>query len=163
LVLLAHLNSNHFCICAKTQLHMFQFYISWVIVCKNYIFSLYALPPSHYDDDGECGGDLTTNGWMFNTLELFVFLNFSFGFFFFNNFASSFYLCLCSFFYVSFSLTTLYNFTITHFALMLLCILELLKHTQLLTTNKLWQLFRFFVLKLPAHCIHFMTCSLSFN
>ncbi len=86
--------------------------ISWIIMCINYIFSLYVLPSSHYEYDGECCGDLTTNGWMFNTLELFVLLNFSFASFFLNSFVSSSYLCLCSFFYGSFSLITLCNFSI---------------------------------------------------
>jgi hypothetical protein len=36
-------------------------YISWIIVCANYIFSLYTLPFSHFEDDGECSDDLTTN------------------------------------------------------------------------------------------------------
>jgi hypothetical protein len=36
-------------------------YILWIIVYANYIFSLYILPSSHFEDDGEWDGDLTTN------------------------------------------------------------------------------------------------------
>jgi hypothetical protein len=36
--------------------------ISWIIICTNYIFSLYTFPSAHSEDDDECGGDLTTNG-----------------------------------------------------------------------------------------------------
>jgi hypothetical protein len=42
--------------------------MSWIIVCKNYIFTLYVFPSKHSEDD-ECGGDLTavmdraTNKW----------------------------------------------------------------------------------------------------
>jgi hypothetical protein len=33
----------------------------WIIVCTNYIFTLYVFPSTHSEDD-ECGGDLTANG-----------------------------------------------------------------------------------------------------
>jgi hypothetical protein len=36
--------------------------ISWIIICTNYIFSLYTFPFAHSEDDDECDGDLTTNG-----------------------------------------------------------------------------------------------------
>jgi hypothetical protein len=36
-------------------------YILWIIVYANYIFSLYTLLSSHFENDGECNDDLTTN------------------------------------------------------------------------------------------------------
>jgi hypothetical protein len=36
-------------------------YISRIIVCANYIFSLYVFPSTHSEDDDECGSDLITN------------------------------------------------------------------------------------------------------
>jgi hypothetical protein len=40
--------------------------MSWIIICANYIFSLYAFPYAHSEDDDECGDDLTANNWIFN-------------------------------------------------------------------------------------------------
>ncbi len=53
-------------------------YISWIIVCKNCIFSLYVLTSSHFENDGECNNDLIANGWMFNIPTCFTLLNYSF-------------------------------------------------------------------------------------
>jgi hypothetical protein len=36
-------------------------FISWIIVYTNCIFSLYVFPCAHFEDDDECGGDLTAN------------------------------------------------------------------------------------------------------
>ncbi len=47
--------------------------MSWIIVCANYIFSLYAFLFAHSKDDDECDGDLTTNNWIFNTPSLYAF------------------------------------------------------------------------------------------
>jgi hypothetical protein len=80
-------------------------YISWIIVCVNCIFSLYALPFSHSENDGECDDNLITNDWMFNILMH----------------CSSF-LHLCSLFCASFSLATFYNFSIMLSTLMFLWI-----------------------------------------
>jgi hypothetical protein len=46
-------------------------YISWIIIWANYILLLYAFPSAHFKDDDECGGNFTTNGWIFNTFFLY--------------------------------------------------------------------------------------------
>jgi hypothetical protein len=110
-------------------------YVTWIIICANYIFSLYAFPFTHSEDDDECSGDLTDNGWIFNTPSFFVIPNYSYTFVLLNNSTSSSYLRLCSLLCVSFSFVILYNFSIALFAFMLLRTLELWKRTQLPTTN----------------------------
>jgi hypothetical protein len=52
--LLLHLHKN-------SITNVLVLYISWIIICTNCIFSLYILPFSHFEDDGECSNDLTTN------------------------------------------------------------------------------------------------------
>ncbi len=89
--------------------------MSWIIICVNYIFSLYAFPSTHSEDDDECGGDLTTNSWIFNTLLL-AFLNSSSTYVLFNKSTSSSCLHLCSLFCASFSLAIHYSFSIALFA-----------------------------------------------
>ncbi len=101
-------------------------YILWIIVCENYISSLYALPSSHFKDDGECDNDLTTNNWMFSILAHFAFLNSSSTSIFLNNSTSSSCFCLCFLFFTSFSFVIIYNFSI---ALLTLILLEHKKHT----------------------------------
>ncbi len=137
-------------------------YISWIIVCENYISSLYALPSSHFKDDGECDNDLTTNNWMFRILTHFAFLNFSFTSIFLNNSTSSSCLCLCFFFFTSFSFVTIYNFSIA------LSTFILLKHKKHITSDNKWKQLSIvtpfiFVLELPVHPIHFLAYLPSFN
>ncbi len=108
--------------------------MSWIIVYSNYIFSLYAFPSTHSEDDDECGGDLTTNVWIFNT-PLSIFRNSSSTSIFFNNSASSSYLHLCSFLCASFSLAIHYNFSNAFSTLITLWTPKLQKCTQLPTTN----------------------------
>ncbi len=49
-------------------------FMFWIIICANCIFSLYAFPSTHFEDDDECGGNLTTNGWIFN-IHFFLFFS----------------------------------------------------------------------------------------
>jgi hypothetical protein len=50
-------------------------FMSWIIICTNYIFTLYAFPFAHSKDDDECGDDLLANGWIFNIPSLSTLLN----------------------------------------------------------------------------------------
>jgi hypothetical protein len=93
--------------------------------CKLYL--LIICLPFHKDDD-ECGDDLTSNGWIFNTPFLITLHNSSSTFVFFNNFASSSCLCLCSFLYTSLSLVIFYSFLMVLSAFMLLWTPKLWKH-----------------------------------
>jgi hypothetical protein len=70
-------------LCKNSISDVLVLYISWIIIYANCIFSLYTLPSSHFEDDGECGGDLTTNGWIFNTPSHYVLFN-SYSIFFFS-------------------------------------------------------------------------------
>jgi hypothetical protein len=81
-------------------------------------------------------------------------------FFFFNSFVSFSYFRLCLLLCASFSLATLYNFSITLSALMLLCILELQKHTTFDSKRKQISIVIpfFSILELLIHHIHFLTC-----
>jgi hypothetical protein len=67
----------------------------WIIVYAKCIFSLYAFPFKHLDNDDECGGNLKANGWIFNTPSYFAILNSFSTFVLLNNFTSSSYFCLC--------------------------------------------------------------------
>jgi len=141
-------------------------YILWIIICTNYIFSLYVFPSTHSENDDECGNDLTTNDWIFNKPSNFTLFNSSFASFFLNNSTSSSCFCLCSLFCTSFSSIILYSFLIAFFALMFLWSPELWKRSQLPTRNKKTTFDGyaiFFVLEHFAHCIHFFTYPLFFN
>ncbi len=130
------LHANVFCFYAKIESeNVLVIFISRFIICANCIFSLYAFPFTHFEDDEECNNDLTTNGWIFDMPSCFALHNSFFVFILFNNFSSS-YLHLCSLLYTSFSFVILYSFSITLFALMLMRTLELWKCSQLPTTNK---------------------------
>jgi len=37
-------------------------FMFWIIICANYIFTLYAFLSAHPEDDDECDGNLTANG-----------------------------------------------------------------------------------------------------
>jgi hypothetical protein len=98
-----------------------------IIICRSCIFSLYIFLFAHFEDDDECSGNLTTNGWIFNMTSRFVFFNFSYAFIFLNNFVFSFCLCLCSFLCASFFFVIFYSFSIALSTLMMLW------------TSKLWK------------------------
>jgi hypothetical protein len=117
--------------------------ISWIIIYANCIFSLYAFSSTHSEDDDECDGDLTANGWIFNTPSHFVLVNCSFTSILLNNFASSSCLCLCSLLYASFPLLFV---TISQSTFMLMWSPKLRKCSQLSTRNKnhFWWLHHFF-------------------
>jgi hypothetical protein len=108
-------------LCKNSIVDVPDLYIFWIIVCANCISSLYILPSSPYEDDGECSADLITNGWMFHIPTLLALFNSSFVYLFFNNSTSSSYLRMCSFFCTSFSFVTFCNFSI---ALFVLCFYE---------------------------------------
>jgi hypothetical protein len=94
-------------------------FMSWIIICVNYIFTLYTFPFAHSENDDECGSDLITNNWIFN-IHFSALLNSYFTFVIFNNFTSSSCLCLCSFFCACFSLAIHCSFSIALSALILL-------------------------------------------
>jgi hypothetical protein len=75
--------------------------MSWIIVCTNYIFSLYAFPSAHSEDDDECNGNFIANSWIFNMPSFSTLLNSSFTYVLINNCTSSSCLHLCSLFYAS--------------------------------------------------------------
>lgn len=83
------------------------------------------------------GGDLITDGWMFNIPAHFTLFNYSFTSSFFNTSTSSSFLHLCSLFYDSLSLATFCNFSIALSTFMLMWTPKLWKHTQLLITNEI--------------------------
>jgi hypothetical protein len=85
-------------------------FMSWIIVYANCIFSLYAFPSTHSEDDNECVNNLIANNWIFNTLFLSIFFNSSSTSILFNNYASSSCLCLCSLLHTSPSLAILCSF-----------------------------------------------------
>jgi hypothetical protein len=68
--------------------------ISWIIVYTNCIFSLYAVPSTHFQNDDECGGVIIANNWIFNTLSHYDLLNSSSTSILFNNSTSSYFLLL---------------------------------------------------------------------
>jgi len=96
--------------------------MSWIILCVNCIFSLYAFPLTHSENDDECDNELTTDSWILNIPPFFALLNSFSTSILFNNFASSSCLHLCSLFYTSFSFTIRCSFSIAFFALILLWI-----------------------------------------
>jgi hypothetical protein len=49
-------------LCKNSIANVLILYILWIIICANYIFSLYVFPLAHSKDDDECDGDLITNG-----------------------------------------------------------------------------------------------------
>jgi hypothetical protein len=78
-VVLGHvykLTHQHFLLLHKNSITDVLFWsISWIIICTNYLFSLYTFLCAHFEDDEECNDNLTTNGWIFNTLSHFSFHN----------------------------------------------------------------------------------------
>jgi hypothetical protein len=143
--------------------------MSWIIVCANCSFSLYTFPFTHSEDDDECGGDLTTNSWIFNRPSLSaLFKSFSTSILL-KKFASFSCLCFCSLLCAYFSLVIFCGFSMALFALMLLRTLELQKCTQLpiINTNYFRQLPFRLLLNIPpiafifllAHCLLFDTWS----
>jgi hypothetical protein len=127
-------------LCKTSTIDVPVVFMSWIIICANYIFTLYTFFFAHSKDDDECGGDHIVNNWIFNT-PFFVLLNSFFTFVFFNNFISSSSLCLCSLFCASFSLAIRYSFSITLSAFKLLWIPKLQKCAQLLATNTNYPIF----------------------
>jgi hypothetical protein len=96
-------------------------FILWIIIFANYIFSLYAFPSIHYEDD-EYGGDLIANGWILNTPSCSTFRNSSYVFFF-----STIPFPPPVSIRASFSFAILYSFSIIVSTLMLLWTLKLKK------------------------------------
>ncbi len=143
---------------------MFQLYLSWIIVYTNCIFSLYAFPFTHFEDDNECDYDLITSSSIFNT-HLSSFFNSFSTFVIFNNSASSSYLRLCSLLCASFSLVIHYSFSIALSTLILLWTPKIWKHTTSNNKRKLlWIITPFFlILEHHARHIHFFICPSSFN
>ncbi len=58
-------------LCKNSTIDVSIISMSWIIICANYIFSLYAFPSTHSKDDDECDGDLIVNNWIFNTPSFF--------------------------------------------------------------------------------------------
>jgi hypothetical protein len=54
-------------LCKNSTTYVLVISMFWIIVYVNCIFSLYAFLSTHFEDDDECGDDLITNGWIFNT------------------------------------------------------------------------------------------------
>jgi hypothetical protein len=69
-------------LCKNSIVDVLNLYIFWIIVFANCILSLYTLPSSHFQDDDECGSNLTTNDWMFSIPTLSTFLNYYYFIFF---------------------------------------------------------------------------------
>ncbi len=139
--------------------------MSWIIFYTNYIFTLYAFPSAHSKDDDECGNDLTSNGWIFNT-PLFAIFNSYFVYLILNNFVFSSCLHLCSLLCTSFSLAIHCIFSIALSTFIMLWTPKLWKCAQLSTTNV--NCFQqspcfFSSFEHPAHQIHFFICPPSFN
>ncbi len=101
----------------------------WIIICTNYILSLYAFPSRHSKDDDEYVNDLTTNSWIFNTPSFSAFLNSFSTCVIHKSSTSSSYLHLCSLLYASFSLVISCSFTIPLSPLIVLWIPKLWKHS----------------------------------
>jgi len=49
-------------LCKNSITNVLVVFISWIIICTNFIFSLYTFLFAHFEDDDECGDDLTANG-----------------------------------------------------------------------------------------------------
>jgi hypothetical protein len=48
----------HIFLCKNSTADVPVVSMSWIIVCTNYIFTLYAFPFAHSEDDDECDGDM---------------------------------------------------------------------------------------------------------
>ncbi len=143
--------------CKNSITNLLVIFISWNIIYANCIFSLYAFPSTHSEDDDECDGDLTANGWIFNTPSHFALVNSSFTSILFNNFASSSCLCLCSLLYASFPLLFV-TISQSHFLHSCFCDLQNFKnaHNFRQETKTIFYGYTiFFILELFAHYIHF--------
>jgi hypothetical protein len=136
MVLLDYFHSNFLYVYTKTTLQMFHLCIYHELSSPQIASSHCILPSLHFKDDGECGGNFTTNNCIFNTLTHSTPFNSSFASIIFNKYASYSCLHLCSLFCTSFSFVTLYNFSIVLSTLMLLWTLEFQKCSQLLITNE---------------------------
>ncbi len=109
--------------------------LSWIIVYTNCIFSLYDFLSANFEDDDECGGNFTTNGWIFNTPSLSCLFNSSFTFVLLNNSTSSSCIHLCSLLCASFSFAIRYSFSIALSTLILMWTPKLKKCAQIPETN----------------------------
>jgi hypothetical protein len=135
MVLLAHLHANFFWFCAKIQMQMFKFYIC-------YELSFVQIISFHCTLCFLCILKMMMNA--IATLHLMTkysalhhVLLFAIPFLFiFNNFTSSSYLLLCSFFCASFFFATICSFSIALYALMFMWTPKPQKCSQLLLINK---------------------------
>ncbi len=112
-------------LCKKSIIDVPIIFMFWIIICANYIFSLYVFLSTHSEDDDECGDNLTTNGKIFNIPFLSALFNSLSTSIFLKNFASSCCLHLCSLLYISFSLAIHYKSSIALYTLILLWIPKL--------------------------------------